>query len=207
MTDQLHLQLLERNVTIITFPRLSSVMAYNHYTEEDSLLPKYKGAPEIKGSRPQSINDDIVEEQVSDYDGQIRTSEKSPSNWIHVLFGICFFASIFLILLYPDGPLGDLFGEHRPVPKTLQERVDRVLEDTPLIGTYSCLVDSDWLLILYRWAQRSSVHAEIFLWKSYLWRGFQTVVRGRWGIWSRRLTSIETGEKRGSFLECICTLP
>ena len=106
-------------------------MAHNYYTEQDPLLPKGKGAPEIQGSRPQSIND---EEQVSDDDNQPRRN--GLSDFMAIIFGICFFGSVFLIL-FPGGPLGDLFGDQRPAPKTLEERVNRILEDTPLIGIYS----------------------------------------------------------------------
>jgi membrane dipeptidase len=108
-------------------------MAYNHYTEGDPLLPKDKGAPEIQGSRPQSINnEDAIEEPVSD-DGN-GTTRNGHTGLVAMLFSICLFGGIFLMLLFPDGPLGDLFGEKRPTPKTLEERVNRILEDTPLIG-------------------------------------------------------------------------
>jgi membrane dipeptidase len=109
-------------------------MAYNYDTEEDPLLPKDKGAPEIQGSRPQSINNEYVIEEVSDEEKEPRS--KGINDIVAMIFGLCFFASIFLILVYPDGPLGDLFGDKRPAPKTLDERVTRILEDTPLIGIY-----------------------------------------------------------------------
>lgn len=133
-------------------------MAYNYYTEGDPLLPKDKGAPEI------------VEEDGSDDDGQLRSRGNGLNNLLATVFGICFFASIFLVLLNPDGPLGDPFGEQRPLPRTMEERVDRVLQDTPLIGIYFCLVIPDWLLMVHRWAQRSSNLAEIYIQQSYLRR-------------------------------------
>ena len=110
-------------------------MAYNYYNEGDPLLPKDKGAPEIQGSRPQSIhNEYVIEEQGSDDDDRPRRN--GLNDFVAILFAICFCASIFLILLFPDGTLGDLFGDKRPAPKTLKERVNRILEDTPLIGTF-----------------------------------------------------------------------
>lgn len=110
-------------------------MADKHYTEQDPLLPKGKGAPEIQGSRPQSINDEyVIEEQDSDEDNQLR--HNTFNNLMTIIFGACFFGSIFVIL-FTDGPLGDLFGDQRPLPKTLEERVNRILEDTPLIGIHS----------------------------------------------------------------------
>jgi membrane dipeptidase len=109
-------------------------MAYNYYSEVDPLLPKDRGAPEIQGSRPQSINNEyVIEEQVSDDENGERRN--GFHDFMAIIFGICFFAIITLIL-FPDGPLRDIFGDPRPAPKTLEERVNRILEDTPLIGIY-----------------------------------------------------------------------
>ena len=105
-------------------------MAYNHHTEVDPLLPNDKRAPEIQGSRPQSINDEyVIEEQVSD--DERRPRRNGFADFMAMVFGICFFAGLFFILF----PGGDLFGDEQPKsPKTLDERVTRILEDTPLIG-------------------------------------------------------------------------
>lgn len=106
-------------------------MSYSIRTEVDPLLPNDKGAPEILGSRPQSINDGGNEEQ--GLEDNLRHNVRS--NIMPIIFGICFFASISLVL-FPDGFLGRLLGDRRPVPKTLEQRVNRILEDTPLIGAF-----------------------------------------------------------------------
>ncbi|KAG0645298.1 dipeptidase [Hyphodiscus hymeniophilus] len=114
-------------------------MAYNYYKEVDPLLPNDKRAPEIQGSRPQSINDEyIIEEQVSDDKRELRRKRNGLADLMALVFGIAFFASIILVL-FPDGPLGDLFGDKPPTPKTLDERVTRILEDTPLIDGHNDL--------------------------------------------------------------------
>jgi membrane dipeptidase len=126
-------------------------MAYNYSTERDPLLPNDKGAPEIQGSRPQSINNEyVIEEQVSDDDNSPRRN--SLNDLMAIVFGICFFGIVFLVL-FPDGPLGDLFGDRRPTPKTLEERVNRILEDTPLIGMCYALLIRTSPLIIYRRTQ------------------------------------------------------
>lgn len=107
-------------------------MAYNYYKETDPLLPNNKRAPEIQGSRPQSINNEyILEEQVSE--------EKEPTSVVETIIGAIslIFVAAFLFALLDFGidGLGRLFdGGDRPTPTNLDERVTRILEDTPLIG-------------------------------------------------------------------------
>jgi membrane dipeptidase len=95
-------------------------------TEEDPLLPKTKGAPEIQGSRPQSINHELIGEDSS------QRQQTGFGGLIHCVIGILFFVLLFLTLA-PEA-LDDFLGDRRPTPKTLEERVDRILTDTPLIG-------------------------------------------------------------------------
>ena len=108
-------------------------MAYNYYRETDPLLPNNKGAPEIQSSRPQSINNEyILEEQASD-------EEKEPTSFVETIIrpiALIFVAAFLLALLdFGIDGLGRFFdGDDRPAPKNLDERVTRILEDTPLIG-------------------------------------------------------------------------
>ena len=126
-------------------------MAYKYSTERDPLLPNDKRAPEIQGSRPQSINNEYaIEERVSDDDNS--PQRNGLNDLMAVIFGICLFGILFLVV-FPDGPLGDLFGDRRPTPKTLEDRVNRILEDTPLIGMSYALLVRSLLLIIYRWTQ------------------------------------------------------
>ena len=113
-------------------------MPQNYYTETDPLLPNDKGAPEIHGSRPQSINNEyvnVIEEQASEVENRPQSEGLSEGlrSFVPTVFVFIFFSFIFLII-FPDDILGDLFGDKRPTPKTLDERVARILEGTPLIG-------------------------------------------------------------------------
>ena len=123
-------------------------MAYNYQSEIDPLLPNHKRAPEIQGSRPQSINNEyVIEEQVSDDDA--RPHRKGFNDIMAVIFVICLFVSMYFVLFH-DGSLGDLFGDERPSPRTLDERVTRILDETPLIGIYDTH-GYECLLTGYRW--------------------------------------------------------
>jgi hypothetical protein len=113
-------------------------MPHSYYTETDPLLPNDKGAPEIHGSRPQSINNEyvnVIEEQASDDENRPQGESLSQGlrSFVPIVFVFIFFSFMFLII-FPDDSLGDLFGDKRPTPKTMDERVARILEDTPLIG-------------------------------------------------------------------------
>lgn len=103
-------------------------------SEQDPLLPGDKGAPEIHGSRASSIYDNsfTVNERPTEEDGQQRQQPASRGKLLEL---VIYFA-VYVALLFVSGSffLGQL-GDQRPEPKTLEERVDRVLSDTPLIGT------------------------------------------------------------------------
>jgi membrane dipeptidase len=103
-----------------------------YYSEQDPLLPKNKGAPEIQGSRPQSINNDDVQEAAPEK--QIRRNAPGNFSIVPLIFAFCFFLSLGLFF-FGDEVLEDLFPEKRPNPKTIEERVSRILSDTPLIGS------------------------------------------------------------------------
>jgi membrane dipeptidase len=109
-------------------------MAYNYHTEVDPLLPNDKRAPEIQGSRAQSINNEGIYDQQA-LDDSNGTHRNRLTNRMGLIFGLFFFAMVFL-LLFPDGTFGGPFGDERPAPKTLEERVNGILEATPLIGFY-----------------------------------------------------------------------
>jgi len=117
-------------------------MSYSHYKEEDPLLPKDNRSPEIQGSRPQSIND------VSAEDDEPR--ERSLGSLTLVVFLLCFITALALSFFPPSVPT--VPGDSRPVPKTVEERVNRILEDTPLIGSLLTHI-SILQLTETRWAQ------------------------------------------------------
>lgn len=99
-------------------------MSYS--SEQDPLLPGDKRSPEIHGSRPQSINDEYVKEEILD---DTRARRSIWSGIAPMIFGLCIFSSLVMIFMPSD-----LLGDDRPIPKTISQRVNRILEDTPLIG-------------------------------------------------------------------------
>lgn len=96
------------------------------YTEQDPLLPNSKGSPEVHGSRPQSTTDDYVKEDVQD-DEQPRRS--IWGNLLTILVGACLLFGLFSILSQ-TAP----FEDEDPSPRTIEERVNQILAQTPLIG-------------------------------------------------------------------------
>ena len=103
-------------------------MSY-YYTEQDPLLPKDKGAPEIHGSRPQSINNVGNEEAEVFEEDDDPPRRKILGDIMPLIFGLCLLFSFALIFL-PE----DILGDERPVPKTVEQRVNKILTNTPLIG-------------------------------------------------------------------------
>jgi hypothetical protein len=103
-------------------------------SEEDPLLPWDKGAPEIHGSRASSLHDNsnTFNERTTEEDDQQRQQPASRGKSLEVV--IYFIIYVALLLFSGKFFLGQL-GDQRPEPKTLEERIDRVLSDTPLIGT------------------------------------------------------------------------
>lgn len=105
-----------------------------HSKEQDPLLPKDSGAPEVdQGSRPPSIeNVYVTREEVEK--GVNQQARKRLDMLFFVLLKLCFVVGLGLILL------STFFREHflgdsKPRPDTLEERVNRILSETPLIGT------------------------------------------------------------------------
>lgn len=117
-------------------------------SEQDPLLPKSSSAPEIHGAQSHSLNNvDIVEVHVT-LEEETPHRERSLNNVLAVVFGICLTLSLVLAALPDDFYKGLL---PKPTPKTIGQRVSKILEDTPLIGLYSYtsyllagLTDSRW---------------------------------------------------------------
>lgn len=101
----------------------------SYYKEDDPLLPKDNRSPEIHGSRPQSINYVTgVEQEEKDNDQSPRDARNSLGA---IIIGLCIFFSLsFIVLPWLD----DLGDDVKPNPRTIEERVNKILTDTPLIG-------------------------------------------------------------------------
>ncbi|KAH6663678.1 membrane dipeptidase-domain-containing protein [Halenospora varia] len=124
--------------------------------ETDPLLPNDKGAPEIHGSRAQSIKDVYTtnEELQALNDDDNRRSKPSSEIWPQI-FGICLALSICFILLRQS--LYDDVGKHfRPQPRTVEARVSRILKETPLIDGHNDLA------ILIRFLYNNKIYDEKF---------------------------------------------
>jgi membrane dipeptidase len=132
----------------------------SYYTEQDPLLPNSKQSPEIQGSRPQSINNDNDNDN-DNYNGtgngNSQGNRNQPNTYdyasdkdmptqrsvfvtmaFNILLGLIIVAAL-AITLFPDEILGG-GGLLRPKPRTLDGRVTRILETTPLIGIPPSLV-------------------------------------------------------------------
>ena len=109
-----------------------SSFAMSYYKETDPLLPNDRGAPEIHGSRASSINDVLVAE-ITEGDSPPPRRRRASGDLMAMLFGLCFFV-ILALTFSPESWLDDVFGDRRPVPQTIDQRVNRILTDTPLIG-------------------------------------------------------------------------
>lgn len=111
-------------------------MSYYSPKEQDPLLPKDEPSPEIQGSRPQSIYYDQGQEEHMNRDSKyapprtvLSQRQRSKANWLACVGGLFMLATV-AVVFFPD----QIFGDGRPVPKTIDQRVNRILEDTPLIG-------------------------------------------------------------------------
>lgn len=98
------------------------------YRETDSLLPRGKPAPEIQGSRPQSINDASDSNETGWARDCIPVSRIGLGSVAALLIGLTILAFIALLLV-PNG-LKNIWGDRQ----TLDDRVNRILTKTPLIG-------------------------------------------------------------------------
>ena len=100
------------------------------YQETDPLLPRNRPAPEIQGSRPQSINEVASEDAISPDAGSPTKPRMGLGDIYILLFGLITLA-FFAILLFPDG-FKDVLGDK---PQTIDKRVNSILIQTPLIGS------------------------------------------------------------------------
>lgn len=104
----------------------------SYYTEQDPLLPRDKPAPEIQGSRPSSFKDVTVSEAELGEAKQTvdRPTANAFNDVLAMMLGLCFFLTIGFIFV-PDDFLDGL----QPGPRTIEQRVNKILTTTPLIGT------------------------------------------------------------------------
>lgn len=111
--------------------------------ETDPLLPRDKPAPEIQGSRPQSIiyNDDAYQPDSLNAEARAREDDE-PSQAINVLGLIIalFTACGIALILFPE-LLRALMREMPSKPQTIDQRVNRILSETPLIGIFHPLLN------------------------------------------------------------------
>jgi membrane dipeptidase len=146
-------------------------MTYYMPSEVDPLLPRNEPAPEITGygfsRRKQDSSEIIYVDDPPSYDDQADArsttsndvSTKSALSTICSLFGIVVFFALVLAALSPGGGRdGEPYP--RPVPRqparTVEQRVSRILEDTPLIDGHNDLA------IFLRFAYKSKLHTKTF---------------------------------------------
>lgn len=95
-------------------------------------MPQNRSAPEVQGGSRSPIYNGYTYNEADAEEGdqqrQRRASNGKP--WELVIYFVAYVALLFFAGNF-------IFGreDQRPEPKTLEERVDRILEDTPLIGT------------------------------------------------------------------------
>jgi hypothetical protein len=127
--------------------RIATISAHRHtyhplanitmpYQETDPLLPRNRPAPEIQGSRPQSISDVANRDIISPDADSTGKPRMGLGDIYALLFGLIILAFI-AILLFPNG-FKDVLGDG---PQTIDERVNSILAQTPLIGSPLSNVD------------------------------------------------------------------
>lgn len=107
-------------------------MSY-YSSEQDPLLPKGSKAPEITCSRPESLNDGSYLESHEELE-EAERPQRALSDLVSLIFGLCLILG-FAIILLPDDFLDGLLP--KPIPTTINQRVTKILADTPLIGKLS----------------------------------------------------------------------
>ena len=105
----------------------------SYYTEQDPLLPQGPKAPEIiANSRPQSLKDDSYPE--SRAYSNIGQPQRTFGDFLTLILGIALILGS-VYILSPDNLIPGVLP--RPGPVTVDQRVAKILENTPLIGTTS----------------------------------------------------------------------
>lgn len=107
------------------------------YRETDPLLPRNSSAPEIQGSRPQSINEAANGEARSPDAGITSKPRMGLGDIYALLMGLVALAFI-AMLIFPNG-FKDVLGDG---PQSIDDRVNSILSRTPLIGILSSR--DDW---------------------------------------------------------------
>jgi len=103
------------------------------YSDTDPLLPKTGSTPEVQGSRAPSINEDgIIEESGWNINNNLRSRKRRFGD---ILALICLMAALvfFVYLVHPSG-FNAIWGDNPWHPRTIDERVNNILTQTPLIG-------------------------------------------------------------------------
>ncbi|TVY56101.1 Dipeptidase sirJ [Lachnellula cervina] len=113
-----------------------------YYTEEDPLLPRDTRAPEIHGSRPQSIKEGYVSAETTNQlsnDGNADELYVGRPNYLNHSVFLIIFLCIFSLGLWSVPNFKDIFGDRKPGPQTIEQRVNKILTDTPLIDGHNDL--------------------------------------------------------------------
>ncbi len=118
----------------------------SYYSEQDPLLPKNAPAPEIQGSRPQSLKDVTVSRaELGEAEAEAKPRPRAFNDILAVILGLCFFATVAFIFV-PD----DILDGLQPEPRTIEQRVNKILANTPLIGISVIFLEHQ-SLISHRW--------------------------------------------------------
>jgi membrane dipeptidase len=141
-------------------------------SEVDPLLPQNEPAPEIIGygfsRRKQDASEITYVDDPPSYDDQVdarsttsnEVSTKSALSSIFSIFAVVVFFALVLSILSPGGGSDDQPYNpppiHRQPARTIEQRVSRILEDTPLIDGHNDLA------IFLRFAYKNRLHTKTF---------------------------------------------
>lgn len=111
-------------------------------SELDPLLPKNKPAPEISGdgfehNAPEVQDQEERKRRVAEEEDLNMVSSSSSLRTLVILFTVVVGFGIFLSLLVPGGfGISWPWGEPNKGSTNIQERVSKIMRETPLIGHY-----------------------------------------------------------------------
>ncbi|CAD6445745.1 1d041f54-115d-4e15-90a1-b00bd05db96a [Sclerotinia trifoliorum] len=116
------------------------------YTEQDPLLSTDKSSAEIKCSSHQNINADDPDNPEDTRNGCFEpTTGRGKRSFNDLMAGVLGLCSLLILtmLILPGGFVNDTFDHGWPFgsqePKTVEQRVDRILTETPLIDGHNDL--------------------------------------------------------------------